>query len=514
MAGNFQAASTPLRLWCSDSIGSPTMTPDTISTSSLPANAASSRPDDIPLVVDLDGTLIRTDLLYESYFSSMTGGVGHHCSVIASLLRGKAQIKAYLSTVSAIDYTTLPYNADVLELIRTAKGQGKKVYLATASDRSHADKVAEHVGLFDGVFASDGVNNLTGRAKAIVLVEAFGEGGFDYVGDRGADIPIWAHARKAFVVSNSGRLAQRAQSLKVSVEVLPKPPVTLKTWRKALRVHQYAKNALVFVALLTAHAYSPHAFLSALAAFAAFSLCASSVYLLNDLVDLADDRKHPTKRNRPFASGTIPLAYAVLVIPVLLASAFAIALLVSLPLTATLAAYFLLTLTYSFSFKRKLIVDIVTLASLYTVRVIAGAIAIAVTPSEWLLAFSMLIFTCLALVKRYIELAMRIDKELPDPTSRNYRLVDLPIVGALAAASGLNAVTIFALYVSSFAVQGLYRRPEMLWLICPVLLYWLSRIVVLAHRRAIDDDPIIFAIRDRNSLVCGVCMFAIVLAAS
>ena len=489
------------------------MTPDTISVSSHPANAV-PRPDDIPLVVDLDGTLIRTDLLYESYFSSMTGGIGHHFSVIKSLVRGKAQIKAYLSTVSEIDYTTLPYNADVLELIRTAKNQGKKVYLATASDRSHAEKVAQHVGLFDGVFASDGVNNLTGRAKATVLVEAFGEGGFDYVGDRSADIPIWAHARKAFVVSNSDGLVRKTQNLKVPVEALPTPRVTLKAWRKALRVHQYAKNALVFVALLTSHAYSPQTFLAALAAFAAFSLCASSVYLLNDLVDLADDRKHPTKRNRPFASGTIPLLYAVFVIPALLAGAFAIAFLVSIPLTGALAAYFLLTLTYSFSFKRKLIVDVVTLATLYTVRVVAGAIAIAVTPSEWLLAFSMLIFTCLALVKRYIELAMRIDRELPDPTSRNYRLVDLPIVGALAAASGLNAVTIFALYVSSFAVQGLYRRPELLWLICPVLLYWLSRIVVLAHRRAIDDDPIIFAIRDRNSLVCGVCIFAIVIAAS
>lgn len=472
-----------------------------------------SRGDEIPLVVDLDGTLIRTDLLYESYFSSMTRGIGHHVSVTRSLIRGKAQIKAYLSTVSAVDYTTLPYNSDVLDLIRAAKSQGRKVYLATASDRSHAEKVAQHVGLFDGVFASDGVNNLTGRAKAAALVAAFGEGGFDYAGDRSADIPIWAHARKAFLISNSAGLAQKARRLSVPVETFQKPRVTLKTWRKALRVHQYAKNALVFVALLTSHTHSPHALLAALAAFVAFSLCASSVYLLNDLVDLADDRKHPTKRNRPFASGTIPLVYAVFAIPVLLVAAFAITSFVSLPLTGALAAYFLLTLTYSFSFKRKLIVDVVTLATLYTVRVIAGAIAIAVTPSEWLLAFSMLIFTCLALVKRYIELAMRIDKELPDPTSRNYRLVDLPIIGALAAASGLNAVTIFALYVSSFAVQGLYRRPELLWLICPVLLYWLSRIVVLAHRRAIDDDPIIFAIRDRNSLVCGACMFAIVIAA-
>ncbi len=490
------------------------MTAETISASSLSATAKPSKPDQFPLVVDLDGTLIRTDLLYESYFATMTKGPVHHCSVIGSLLRGKAQLKAYLGSVAAIDYATLPYNNDVLQLIRAARDAGRKVYLATASDRRHADKLAEQVGLFDGVFASDGVRNLSGATKARLLIDTFGEGGFDYVGDRSADLPIWAHARKAYVVSNSEHLVRKTQDLQVPVERLQRPRVTLKVWRKALRVHQYAKNALVFVAMLTAHAYSPHAFLAALAAFIAFSLCASSVYLLNDLVDLADDRKHPTKCNRPFASGTIPLVYALFVVPALLAAAFVTAALVSTLLVGALAVYFILTLTYSFSFKRKLIVDVVTLASLYTVRVIAGAIAIAVTPSEWLLAFSMLVFTCLALVKRYIELAMRIDKDLPDPTSRNYRLVDLPIVGALAAASGLNAVTIFALYVSSFAVQGVYRRPEMLWLICPVLLYWLSRIVVLAHRRAIDDDPIIFAIRDRNSLVCGVCLFAIVIAAS
>lgn len=490
-----------------------TMLPDATSVSS-PSVASPPQLGAIPLIVDLDGTLIHTDLLYESYFSSMTKGAGHHYSVIKSLAGGKAQIKAYLATVSAVDYATLPYNERVLELIRVAKGEGRKVYLATASDRRHADKIAEHLGLFDGVFASDGATNLSGTNKARILTEAFGERGFDYAGDRATDIPIWKHANNAFVISNSARLTRRLQSMSIPAHSLKKPEATLKAWRKALRVHQYAKNALVFVALLTAHAYSMHAFLAAFAAFIAFSLCASSVYLLNDLVDLPDDRRHPTKRNRPFASGTIPLVYGTLAIPVLLGAAFATAAIVSVPLAATLAAYFVLTLTYSLSFKRKLIVDVVTLATLYTVRVVAGAIAISVAPSEWLLAFSMLIFTCLALVKRYIELAMRIDKELPDPTSRNYRLGDLPIVGALAAASGLNAVTIFALYVSSFAAQDVYRRPELLWLICPVLLYWLSRVVVLAHRRAIDDDPIVFALRDRNSLVCGACLLGIVLAAS
>jgi 4-hydroxybenzoate polyprenyltransferase/phosphoserine phosphatase len=479
-------------------------------------NLADGKPPLIqpPLIVDLDGTLVRTDLLYESYFSSITHGLGHHRLVAAALLNGKAPLKAYLGSVGSVDYQTLPYNADVLALIRVAKDEGRKVYLATASDRCHADGVARSLGLFDGVFASDGTTNLSGQSKARVIVDAFGKGGFDYIGDSDVDIPIWKCARKALILSNSASLIRKTSALNKPIEIVGKPRPTFKSWRKALRIHQYAKNTLVFVPLVTAHAYTLQSVLSAFFAFISFSLCASSVYLINDLVDLAEDRKHPTKRNRPFACGEIPLVHGIAIIPLLLALAFACAGMVSVALAGALAVYFSLTLTYSLSLKRKLMVDVVALAVLYTVRVIAGAVAISVTPSEWLLAFSMLIFTCLALVKRYVELAMRIDKELPDPSNRNYRLVDLPIIGALASASGFNAVTIFALYVSSPAVQGLYRRPELLWLVCPALLYWLSRIVVLAHRRVIDDDPIVFALRDRNSLITGALMFAIIFVAS
>ena len=466
------------------------------------------------LVVDLDGTLVRTDLLYESYFASITQGFVHHRTVASSLLSGKASLKAYLAKAGAVDYATLPYDPNVLELIRTAKAEGRRVYLATASDRHHADGIAQSLELFDGVFASDGKTNLSGGVKARTLVDAFGDGNFDYIADHEVDLPIWAHARNVYVLSNSHSLIRKANELGKPVHAIEKPRSSFRTWRKALRVHQYSKNALVFVPLVTAHAYTPHSFLSALLAFISFSLCASSVYLLNDLVDLNDDRKHPTKRKRPFAAGNIPISQGMFAIPLLLVCAFVCASAVSLLLAAVLSAYFLLTLTYSLSLKRKLIVDVIALATLYTVRVIAGAVAISVTPSEWLLAFSMLIFTCLALVKRYVELAMRIDKELPDPSNRNYRLMDLPIVGALAAASGFNAVTIFALYVSSPAVVGLYHRPQLLWLVCPVLLYWVSRIVVLAHRRVIDDDPIVFALRDRNSLLAGASMIAIILAAS
>jgi len=453
-------------------------------------------------------------LFYESFFATLPNGFKHYCSVIAALFRGKAYTKAYLAQAAAVDCALLPYNPAVVDLIRQAKKDGRQIYLATASDRRYAEVIAAHLGYFDGIFASDGKTNLSGEAKARQLVERFGAKNFDYVGNEDRDIPIWRHACKAYVVGNSPRLMRKIQRLGVAVESIDSPRTPPRVWLKALRTHQYVKNVLVFVPLLTAHAYTAHFAFNAVLAFIAFSLCASSVYLLNDLVDLDADRRHPTKKNRPFARGMIPLSHGVIAILLLLILSFSCAGAASFMLSGVLAAYFALTLAYSLSLKRKLIVDVVVLAMLYTTRVIAGAVALPVVPSEWLLAFSMFIFTSLALVKRYVELAMRIDMELPDPGNRNYRSADLPIVGALAAASGLNAVTIFALYISSSTVRELYRHPGILWLVCPVLLYWLARIVVLAHRRAIDNDPIVFALHDRNSRVCGVLMILIVLIAS
>jgi 4-hydroxybenzoate polyprenyltransferase len=470
-------------------------------------------PNTTPLVVDLDGTLVRTDLLFESFFSAASKGVNHFWRATSELCGGKARLKAFLADAGPIDYALLPYNADVLQLIGAAKNEGRQVYLATASDKRHADGVAGYLALFDGVFASDGSLNLSGAAKAQKLVGTFGEGGFEYVGNSSVDIAIWRHAKKAYLRGTSAALARRVNELGVEVDCIDNQGSLPRVWLKALRVHQYVKNTLVFVPFLTAHVYTLKFLFNAILAFVAFSLCASSVYLLNDLVDLDADRRHPTKQNRPFASGALPLAHGTVAIPILLISSFLCASAASFLLVGVLAAYFVLTLAYSLKLKRKLMIDVVILAMLYTTRVIAGAAALPVIPSEWLLAFSMFAFTCLALIKRHAELALRIDNELPDPSNRNYRLGDLPIVGAMAAASGFNAVTIFALYVSSPTVKDTYRHPELLWLICPLLLYWFGRIVVLAHRRVVVDDPVVFAFLDRVSRLCCGAMIAIVLLA-
>jgi 4-hydroxybenzoate polyprenyltransferase len=467
----------------------------------------------VHLVVDLDGTLVNTDLLFESFFSAVTLGVRHHVSVLAALLRGKAELKAYLAKVSSIDYGLLPYDQATLSLIRKARAEGRQVYLATSSDQRHAEAVAAHLGLFDGVFASDGTNNLSGEAKARRLVESFGARRFDYIGNDHVDLAIWAQAHKAYTISAKKRLRHKVEALGVLAEHIGAKRPSIRTWMKALRVQQYAKNVLVFVPLLTAHAFSSSFVLKSWWTFLAFSLCASSVYLINDLVDLDADRRHPDKKNRPFASGELPIVHGIVAIPLLLGMAVICALAVSVPLLAVLTAYFALTLAYSLSLKRKLLVDVIVLAMLYTIRVVAGAVALPVVPSTWLLAFSMFSFTFLALIKRYAELAMRIDMQLQDPSNRNYRLADLPIVGSLAAASGVNAITIFALYINSPAVGELYRRPEVLWAICPILLYWFGRALVMAHRRYINEDPILFVLRDHVSILAGGLIVLIMLLA-
>ena len=474
---------------------------------------SSAQSTKIPLVVDLDGSLLQSDLLYESFFSSIKVGIKHHTTTFRFLMQGKAPLKAYLAQASTLDYALLPFDPGVVALIEESKRQGRPVYLATASNQRHAEGVAAHFGFFDGIFSSDERVNLAGEIKARILVDTFGERGFDYVGNSNTDLAVWKHARTAYIVSNSSSLKRKVEKNGIAVELVEKPANTWHVWIKAMRIHQYAKNTLLFVPLLTSHAYTLQNILHALLAFIAFSFCASSAYFLNDLVDLNADRQHPSKKRRPFACGAIPIVHGIIAIPILVLLAFSCAALTTPMFVFVLLAYFVLTLAYSFTLKRRLIVDVVVLAALYTIRVIAGAAALPVVPSEWLLAFSMFIFTCLALVKRYTELALRIDEDLPDPSNRNYRLMDLPVVGALAAASGFNAVTIFAMYISSPTVAALYKRPELLWLLCPILMYWLSRILVLSHRRVVDDDPIVFALRDRNSRICTVAMVAIVLMA-
>lgn len=466
-----------------------------------------------PLVVDLDGTLVRTDLLIETAFAGLVCDPLSVFQWCAALRRGKAALKHQVAAQSALDAASLPYDEAVLARIRKAASMGRPVFLASASNQRLVKAVADHLGIFAGWFASDKMNNLAGLTKAQRLVAEFGDGGFDYIGNDDVDLPVWERASQVIAIrASAGVLRQLARSGR-QVEQLPSEQPTWRCWARLFRVHQYAKNVLVFVPLILAHQFSAGQIIAAILAAVAFSLCASSVYIINDLTDLQADRNHPTKHLRPLASGEISLLHGIVAVPILFGASALLALLVSIPFLGFIFGYAVLTTVYSFVLKRKMLIDVIALAMLYVARLVAGAVAVEVFLSEWLLAFSMFIFMSLALIKRYVELAVRMDSRLPDPANRNYKLGDLEIVAALAAAAGFNAVTVFALYISSDAVRSLYRHPQLLWLICPILLYWISRALMLAHRRHMDDDPIAFALKDRNSLIAGLITGVLLIAA-
>ena len=464
------------------------------------------------LVVDLDGTLLRSDLLVESAVSFCRQHPLSLAMPFVWLARGKAVLKQKLADSSDIDVSVLPYDDDVLAQIREARHQGRKVVLATASNISLATAVADHLQLFDQVFASQPDHNLSRARKRDLLVAEFGERGFDYLGNSHADLPVWSAARQAWLVNPSPGVTARARAQGNVAGEIRNSPLSFRQWLKALRLHQWMKNLLIFVPLLASHKATHSAVLhDGLLAFLFFGLCASSVYLLNDLLDLNDDRHHPRKRERPFARGSIPVLHGLLVFPLFLLVAFSGALL-TLPPTFSLVllGYYIITLSYSLYLKRFMTVDVVVLALLYTLRIIAGGAATSLHLTFWILAFSMFIFLSLAMVKRYAELLDA--KELGETRKsrgRGYYPSDLPMLASLGAAAGYLSVMVLALYIYDQTTVALYSHPEVIWGACPLLLFWITRVWMLAHRGEMHDDPVVFAIRDRVSLVIGL-MFGLV----
>lgn len=448
----------------------------------------------VPLLVELEGALVGVDLRQER---------------LASLLSEKGpravwqHITAKETGQAMLSPDHLPYAQAVIELVENARAGQRPVYLLYRDNRAEAEAIAAHLGLFDG----------------LVSISAFAAGEtrlsrarYDLV-TAGRDARALSQgARQVFTVGLSDREAAALSAGETQPDrlALTRPVNKAKALVKLLRPHQYAKNALVLVPMLTAHALSLHNLMLSLLAVLAFNFTASAVYVLNDLVDLHADRAHPTKKKRPFAAGTVSLAEGLMLVPLLLAAAISTTVLLPPLFSLLLAAYFATTTAYSFALKRMMLVDVIVLALLYTLRVVAGAAAITVPLSEWLFAFSVMIFTSLALVKRYIELSTRLDQDLPDPSNRDYKITDLPVIAALAAAAGMNAITVLALYVNSEKVVRFYSHPEVLWLLCPTYLYWTARTLLLAHRRQMHDDPIVFALKDRRSWLVGAMTLAIV----
>lgn len=467
----------------------------------------------IPLCVDLDGTLVRTDMLHEATLELLKRAPLALASIPGWLVQGKAAMKQRISDAVKVEVAHLPYRREVLDLIEAARAEGRPVVLATASNGQIAAAVAAHLGLFDMVLASDATTNLSAQAKADRLVSLFGEGGFDYIGDGRADLPVWRRARRVIVVSTNGRLYAQAGMHGQDIHRIDQPGGTLRLWFKSLRPHQWLKNLLVFVPLFAGHKAGDLGLLAnAVLAFIAFSLAASSVYVVNDLVDLPSDRRHHRKQKRPFASGALPIAGGIIAAPLVLLGAILISLLLPLSFLGVLAFYLFLTTLYSFWLKRQVLVDVMLLAGLYTLRIIAGAAATAIVPSFWLLAFSMFIFLSLALVKRHQELHQATEPGKP-LAGRGYTSADLPVLMALGTASGLMSVMVLALYIDSPIVTASYSEPVWLWLIPPVMLYWVGRLWMKTQRGEIHDDPVVFAARDRQSIVIALLIATIAYAA-
>ena len=459
-----------------------------------------------PLVIDLDGTLLRSDLLFETAMAFVRSQPLQVFKLFGWLAKGKAALKQGLAEAAELDVTVLPYDPAVIEMIQAQRRLGRRIVLATASHVSLADRIAEHLQLFDEVLASDGQVNLSAERKSQLLVKLYGKGGFDYLGNSGDDLVVWETARNAVVVNPHAGVEARARAQGNVTEVIRSNTAGLKDWLKALRLHQWMKNVLIFVPLLAAHQLNhPQQLLYGVLAFLFFGLCASSVYVLNDLLDLADDRHHQSKRRRPFASGKLPIKAGLLIVPLLLLASFGgAALLLPWQFCGVLAAYYSLTLAYSLYLKRQMTVDVIVLAMLYTARIIAGVAAFSLPLTFWILAFSMFIFLSLALVKRYAELREARSREQMDKTrGRGYYPGDLDMIASLGASSGYLAVMVLALYIHDNSTAALYGLPHVIWLACPLLLFWITRVWMLTHRGQMNDDPVVFAIRDRMSQVIG-----------
>jgi 4-hydroxybenzoate polyprenyltransferase len=485
-----------------------------ISSPALPDTEAPRQPaTDAPvLVVDLDGTLCKTDTLHEAALAVLAQSPGKILPLARALVAGKAPFKARLAETHVIDGDDLPLNAEVVEAVRAARAAGQRTALVTASHQGQAERVAEATGLFDEVHGSTGARNLKGAEKAAFLTERFGAGGFDYMGDSMADVPVWAAARRAITVGGTARLHAAAQKANAHVAHIAPARSAARPMLRALRPHQWSKNVLLFLPMLASHQLG--SVVDVMLGFVAFCLTASAVYVLNDLVDLAADRAHPRKCRRPFAAGDLGAATGLAMAGGLFAAALALGLATGNPrFVAVLAVYLVLTFAYSLWLKRKLLVDVLTLAALYTIRIVAGGAAASVVLSPWLLGFSMFLFLALAAVKRQAELTdqMHTGRE---SAGRAYLVEDLPILRGIALSAAHATVLVMALYISSDTVQQLYRRPEVLWLVCPLLLYWLLRMVMMTHRGHMTDDPIVFAARDRISFIWLGVTAAVIVAAT
>jgi 4-hydroxybenzoate polyprenyltransferase len=457
------------------------------------------------IAVDLDGTLILTDTLHESILTFLRYNPFMFLKLLYWLLGGRAAFKAKLAGCIDLDVVALPYNRPLIDWLTEERQKGRKIALCTAANERVAYSVANYLQIFDEVIASNSEDNLKGENKRKALQNRFGVNGYDYAGNSAVDVEVWSGAVEAIVVNASEGVLKKAARACAVTKVFAPNVMPLSQASSLLRVHQWLKNLLIFVPILTAHGLDNFQdVLTLLLAFISFSLCASAVYVTNDVFDLVSDRRHPRKCNRPFASGALSLRFGFLLAPLLVFTSFWIALSVGRDFTAVLSIYLLLTTCYTLWLKKLVLVDCLILAGLYTLRIVAGAAAINLSLSFWLLAFSLFIFLSLAFVKRFAELQTQIDAGSTVAHGRGYLVADAPLIQNLGVTAGYSAVVVFALYLDSDTVQYLYKFTGLIWLALPLILFWISWMWLSAARGRMHDDPIVFAVKDKASLSVGL----------
>jgi 4-hydroxybenzoate polyprenyltransferase/phosphoserine phosphatase len=470
-----------------------------------------------PLCVDLDGTLIRSDTLWESVVLLLRRQPWRLFSCLFWLCRGKAFFKRAIAARVQPDAATLPYRPDVLEFLRMEKQSGRRLVLATGTATQVAQAVAQHLDLFSEVIATDGTRNIVGHEKLRVLKERFGDKGFDYVGNSRTDLQICRAAANCILVSPSQRLVEQAADGGVVQRTFGAEVDGLHPLFRVLRPEQSIKNLLVFLPLLLSHKAGQLDLLwHTIIGFFAFSLCASGGYVLNDLLDIQADRLHPRKKQRPFAGGTLSIPVGIVLVAVFIGSGLLLsALCLSGGFLLALICYTVITKLYSFYLKSLAVLDVIVLAGLYSTRLWAGSAAANVPISPWLMALSIFFFLSLAFLKRFTEIYTTESEGHHDLANRGYSRRDRELLASVGVASGYLAVLVMALYINnSPEVTLLYRRPMVLWFVCPLLLYWITRLWLRAHRRELLDDPILVAVQDPASWIVGACVIAVALAAS
>lgn len=466
--------------------------------------------------VDLDGTLIATDCLWETFLLFLkTNPLNGLIAVWWLLSGGKAHLKDSIAKKVELHPALLPYNQEVIDFIKIQKGLGATIVLATATNKIIANQIAEHIGLFDDVIASDETTNVRGSTKKELLTNYANGQEFLYYGNSTVDLPVWAGCEHAIVVTSSNSLVHKALTKSKNVHHIVIKSSFFPALIKQMRVYQWVKNSLIFIPLFLAHKVSPQLWVDGLLAFFAFGFAASSVYVVNDLLDLESDRQHHRKKNRPFASGVLSIPFGMALFPILLIISFAISGVFLPPLfTMFLGIYLVITTLYSFVLKKIVMIDVLTLSWLYTHRVFAGAVATDTPISPWLLLFAIFLFLSLAFVKRYSELLVAVEQNKTKASGRGYFTSDSPFIASVGPVSGYLSVFVFFLYVNSPEVVSLYSFPMLLWLVGPLLLYWISRIWIITIRGNMHDDPIVFTMKDPVSYFIGICTFLIVTLAS